>query len=49
MEKGERGLIKNTTEWTRNLKMSKGDIPGGRSSIHGYNVTYSDKLYRGNL
>ena len=40
-EKLGRGFGKNADEWTRRVKISKEEIPGSKSSMHGNILTYS--------
>ena len=40
-EKIGRGLGKNAGEWTGRVEISKEEIPGSKSSMYGYILTYS--------
>ena len=43
-----RGFGKNAGEWTGRVEIGKEEIPGSKSSMYGYVLTYS-RLYRENV
>ena len=43
-----RGLGKNAGEWTGRVEISKEELPGSKSSMYGYILTYS-RLERENV